>query len=521
MSVLSARCECVLESYLRGCIQHMSVGISIFVSFLLILANGYFSMSEMALVNASRALLERDADDGDNRAAQAVALQADSSSFLATIQVVITLVGFFASAAASTNLSDPFAGWMSSFGIGWLSVIAPAIAPILITLVVSYVSIVIGELVPKRIALSNPEKTAKSVSGIVLVFQKIMRPLVWLTSASANGLAKLLRIRLADGSVVSEEEIKYMVAEQDDLSEDEKRMIHDVFDLGDAIAREVMVPRVDVTAVADDELITDVLRLMNSTGYSRMPVYHDDIDQVTGIVNIKDLIQPVLSGSAEGKTVRDYVRNAIFVPDTKDLVPLLSEMKAQHMQMAIIVDEYGGTAGIVTIEDIVEEIVGEIEDEYDPDNRLISQTAEGEWSVEGAYPVNDAVEMGWPIEDSEEYETLAGWLVDELDKLAVVGDTFEAQGWTFRVQAMDGRRVARIVVKAPEPEPEDDAAAAEESEGRRHISLIHRNTLIAQDLEQQEEAGSAAGGHAASSHASAADSTGHEAADKDKGSQHN
>jgi putative hemolysin len=446
----------------------MSIGISIIVSFLLILANGYFSMSEMALVNASKPLLDHDAEEGDRRAEQVVRLQSDSGSFLATIQVVITLVGFFASAAASTNLSDPFAAWMSSFGIGWLTAIAPVLAPILITLVVSYFSIVIGELVPKRIALSNPEGTAKSVSGVILAFQKIMKPLVWLTSASANGLAKLMRIRPADDGQVSEEEIKYMVSEQEDLSEDEKRMIHDMFELGDAIAREVMVPRVDVTAVDESEPIIEVLKLMNVTGYSRMPVYHEDIDQVIGVVNIKDLIKPVLSDPDSEAPVRDFVREAIFVPDTKDLVPLLSEMKTKHMQMAIIVDEYGGTAGIVTIEDIVEEIVGEIEDEYDPDNRSIAKMNEREWVVEGAYPVSDAVEMGWPIEDSEEYETLAGWLVDELDKLAVVGDTFQTEGWNFRVQAMDGHRIARIVVTAPEPEPDsEDAPDAQDSDSER------------------------------------------------------
>lgn len=446
----------------------MSIGLSIAVSFLLILANGYFSMSEMALVNASRALLDHEAEEGNRRAAQVVSLQSNSGEFLATIQVVITLVGFFASAAASTNLSDPLSNWVSSFGIGWLSAIAPVLSPIVITLIVSYCSIVAGELVPKRMALSNPEATAKSVAGVVLAFKKVMHPLVWLTSVSADGLARLLRVKPVDDGQVSEEEIKYMVSEQEDLSDDEKRMIHDVFDLGDAIAREVMVPRVDVTAVPDDQSIVEVLRLMNATGFSRMPVYHEDIDQVVGVVNIKDLIRPVLGERDVDAPVRGFVREAIFVPDTKDLVPLLSEMKTKHMQMAIIVDEYGGTAGIVTIEDIVEEIVGEIEDEYDPDNRHIAQVKESEWIVEGAYPVDDAVELGWPITDSDEYETIAGWLMDELDKLAVVGDTFSIEGWTFRVQAMDGRRIARVDVKAPDPtESSDDNADAKSTDTDR------------------------------------------------------
>ena len=476
----------------------MSVGISIVVSLLLIIANGYFSMSEMALVNASKPLLDHAAEEGDEKAAQVVELQGDSSRFLATIQVVITLMGFFASAAASTNLSDPLASLISGLGVGWLSAIAPVLSPILITLIVSYFSIVIGELVPKRMALSDPEGKAKSVAPVINAFQTIMKPLVWLTSASADGLSKLLRIKQADESV-SEDELKYMVSEQEDLSDDEKQMIPDVFDLGDTIAREVMVPRVDVEAVEDTEDILSVLRLMNKTGFSRMPVYHGDIDDVIGIVNIKDLIKPALqarSGAAvetlagevaDGSLaagndassahasaaettapsvpagtvppVGDYIRKALFVPDTKDLVPLLSEMKTSHMQMAVVVDEYGGTAGVVTIEDIVEEIVGEIEDEYDPDNRDISKVGEGEWVVEGTYPIDDAVELGWPIEDSDEYETIAGWLMDELDKIAEKGDVCQVDGWTFRVTKMDGRRIERVYVKAPSTPAEGQATS--------------------------------------------------------------
>ena len=173
----------------------MSIGISILVSFILIIVNGYFSMSEMALVNASKSLLDHDAEEGDKRARRASDLASDSSQFLATIQVAITLVGFFSSAVASTNLSDPLSRWFGSFGIGWLTAIAPGLSPILITLVVSYVSIVIGELVPKRIALASPESVAKMVAGSLIVFKKIAKPLVWLTSASANAISAIFRIR--------------------------------------------------------------------------------------------------------------------------------------------------------------------------------------------------------------------------------------------------------------------------------------------------------------------------------------
>lgn len=427
----------------------MGIGLSILLAFVLILVNGYFSMSEMALVNASKPLLEHDAEEGDRAARRAVDMASDPGSFLATIQVAITLVGFFSSAVASTNLSDPFAGWMSSFGIGWLSAAAPVLAPVLITLAVSYFSIVLGELVPKRMALADTEKIAKMVAGPLGVFGKVARPLVALTSASANLVAKVFRIKDADEGQVSEEEIKYMVSEQDDLSEDEKRMIHDVFDLGDAMVRQVMVPRVDVTAVEGGQPLAEVLGLMQQTGYSRLPVFHEDMDDVVGIVNIKDLIAPVL-GDEGSRPVREFARPCIFVPETKDLLPLLGQMRAEHTQMAIVIDEYGGTAGVITIEDIVEEVVGEISDEYDEEEEELTRLNEHEWEVDGALPVGDAVELGWPIEDCEEFDTLAGWFLYEVDELPEVGDVIEKDGWVFKVTAMDGRRIESVHVTAPE-----------------------------------------------------------------------
>ena len=340
---------------------------------------------------------------------------------------------------------------MQSFGIGWLSAIAPGLAPVLITLVVAYVSIVVGELVPKRMAMANPEGIAKAVAGSLVAFKKVAKPLVWLTSASANLIAKVFRIKEADEGSVSEEEIKYMVAEQEDLSEDEKRMIHDVFDLGDSVARQVMVPRVDVTALEDTTTVTQALTLMRETGYSRMPVYHEDLDAVTGIVNIKDLIEPALAGRGE-TTVASYVREGMYVPETKDLLPLLEQMKSERIQMAIVVDEYGGMAGLVTIEDIVEEIVGDISDEFDDDEEELTCVNEREWDVDGTFSIWDAIELGWPLEETDEYETVAGWLLDEIDELPDAGDSLERDGWTFTVTSMDGRRIESVHVVAPEPE---------------------------------------------------------------------
>lgn len=234
----------------------MEIGISIVVTLALIFVNGYFSMSEMALVNVRMITLAHEAEEGDKKAQRAYDLASNSGQFLATIQVAITLVGFFASAAAATNLSDPLAQWMSSFGVEWLSAIAPGLAPVLITLIVSYLSIVIGELVPKRMALADAEKISKSVAGPLKVFQKIASPLVWLTSASANGISRLLGIKGAD-----------------------ERMIHEILDLGDMSVHEIMTPRVDMIFAEDTMTVRQTLERMQGTGYSRLPIFHEDQPQ--------------------------------------------------------------------------------------------------------------------------------------------------------------------------------------------------------------------------------------------------
>ena len=426
----------------------MDVWLSIITTLILTVFNGIFSMSEMAVVNANKIRLEHDASEGDKRAKRALALSSDSGSFLATIQVAITLVGFASSAFASTNLSDPLSGWMSGFGFAPLTAIAPTLAPVIITLIVSYLSIVIGELVPKRIALSNADGVSKSVAGFLTVFKKIAKPLVWLTSASANAISTVFHIKSADErQTVSTDEIKYMVEEQDEMSDEEKRMVRDVFDLADSKARDVMIPRVDVTTVSEDDAVGTVLDTMMRTGYSRIPVYNSNPDHIIGIAHIKDLVNGILSGDVSEKDrIGDHVRTAEFVPDTKDVLPLLTEMRGAHSHIVIVVDEYGGFAGIVTIEDIVEEVVGEIADEFDPDHKYVNQIDENEWIIDGRYPCDDANELGWPIEESDAYSTVAGWLLELSDALPDVGDVITVDGYTFKVSQVRGQRISQIRV---------------------------------------------------------------------------
>ena len=244
---------------------------------------------------------------------------------------------------------------------------------------------------------------------------------------------------------VSEEEIKDMVADNDELLEDEKRMIRDILDLSDMSVYEIMTPRVDMMLVEDEESGRVALERMRGTGYSRLPVFRDDIDDIVGIVYYKDLIGPLMDGRID-EPVTKFMFEAMFIPETKDVFPLLSEMQQQRRQMAIVVDEYGGTAGLITIEDIVEEIVGEIIDETDHDRDLVTTIGEGVWRVDGSLPVEDAMDLGWPVEESDDYETIAGWLLDVVDVVPRTGQEFEIEGMTFKIEKMRRSRISTIRV---------------------------------------------------------------------------
>lgn len=432
------------------------IALSILVTCILILLNGFFSASEMALVNARPTKLQTAVDEGNEQAARAIEVASNSDRLLATIQVFITLLGFFASAVSATTLSEPLSGWAQEV-FGLRQSIGRPLATVVITLIVSYVSIVVGELLPKRLALSNPEAMAARLAGPIAACENIARPLVWLTAASSNALANLFGIPSAEERQdVSEEEIKYIVADADELLPDEKRMIHEIIELGDAKAHDIMTPRADMIFVEDTETVRQTLDRMRGTGYSRIPVFHEDHDRIVGVVKYKDLV-PALLDDRGDDPVGEYAQEAYFVPETKDIFPMLSEMQTSRQQMAIVVDEYGGTDGLITLEDIVEEIVGEIVDETDLESKYVTQLSDTEWLVDGNFPVEDAIELGWPVEESEDYDTLAGWLLDTVDTIPQMGEDFEIGGFRFEVQSMRRRRIQVVRVVQLETAPSEVA----------------------------------------------------------------
>ena len=270
------------------------------------------------------------------------------------------------------------------------------------------------------------------------------------------------RFGSAKKQTVSEEEIKDIVADNDELADDEKRMIHDIIDLGDMSVHEIMQPRVDMIMVEDTETVRTAVERMHGTGYSRLPIFHEDADHIIGIVHYKNLVGPLIDGHEDDLAAK-YAFEPLFVPESKDIFPLLKEMQTNRQQMAIVVDEYGGTDGLITVEDIIEEIVGEIVDEYDMEGKEITKLSDGVWRVDGRFPVEDAAALGWPVSESEDYETIAGWLIDTLDFVPEMGDEFTVGGYSFKIERMRRSRISTIRVERLA----GGADVAEEGEGQQ------------------------------------------------------
>ena len=435
-----------------------NLGIQVLLIVALVVLEGYFAAAEIALISARRAALQQRAEEGSKNAKSALALTDDPTRLLATIQIGITLVGFLAAAVGAVSLARPVEAWLAGLGLQLLARLAPGLSVFAVTLVISYLTLVFGELVPKRLGLQRAERVAVAVAGPVTFLEKALAPIVWLLTISTGAVARVTGLKLEGGRPgVSEEEIKLLVTEQGSLLDEEKRMIHEIFELGDTVAREIMVPRVDMALVEDTATSTEAATMLQGTGFSRLPVFHEDHDKIVGVVLLKDLVAPLASGNGNER-VTEHMREPVFVPETKGILPLLSEMRATRNQMAIVVDEYGGTAGLVTLEDIVEEIVGEIADEFDREHRFITRVSDKVTILDGRLAIEEALERGLPVEESDEYETVAGWLLAKLGHIPLVGERYQRKGYDFRVQTMRRSRIARIRVTGPSAPANDTDA---------------------------------------------------------------
>lgn len=430
----------------------------------LLVVNGYFAAAEIALVSARRAALKAEADEGSVSARRVLRLTEDPSRFLAAIQVGITLVGFGASATAAVTLATPVAEALQGLGVPWVTDIAGGLSVFLVTLVIAYLTLVLGELAPKRLGLQRAEGVAKAVAGPISWLATLASPVIWVLTVSTNAAARLLGVK--PGAVrpgVTEEEIKLLVTEQGTLLDEEKRMIHEIFELGDTVAKEIMVPRVDMAMLEDTAGVAEAIALFQRSGFSRLPVYHEDADSIIGILLLKDLVGPAAEGALDEPVTR-FTRPAVFVPETKPILAILSDMQSARNHIAVVVDEYGGTEGIVTIEDIVEEVIGEIADEFDKEHRFITTVGPGVWVIDAQLSVEEARErLGLDVPESEEYETMAGWVLMELGHIPVAGEVIEHGDLHVTVEAVRRRRIDRLRVstskKADEGRPGDGSQA--------------------------------------------------------------
>lgn len=439
------------------------IGSQILVQLLLILINAFFAATETSVVSLNENKIRKQADDGDLKARQLLKMIESPTRFLSTIQVCITLSGFLASAFASDSFAALLVGLFVNAGF---TLISPAalhtICVILITLVLSYFMIVLGELVPKRVALQNPEKTASFACGTIRVVSKIFSPLVWLLSASTNGVLRLLRINPNEASEeVTEEEIRMMVdmgSETGAIEQDERVMIENIFEFNNTTAADVMVHRMDVVAIHVEDDDQEILKTIRESGLSRFPVYDSDIDDIIGILNTRDFL--LNAQSQQPRPLRQLLRDVYMVPETVAADTLFSNMQKQKIHLAVVVDEYGGMSGIVTMEDLLEEIVGNIYDEFDPsEDSEIEKLGENLWRVNGTVELETLAEaLGVDLPLDQEYDTLGGMVFSSFSSIPEEGTHPEVTmyGLHIRVESICDHRVEKALVSKVET-PETDA----------------------------------------------------------------
>ncbi len=430
----------------------------------LILVNAFFAMSEIALISLNDAKLEKQADEGSKKAKQVLKLTKNPSKFLSTIQIGVTLAGFLASASAATTLAEMLTAVVaSSIGEQYENIISP-IAVVLVTIVMSYFTLVFGELAPKRIGMQIPEKIAFRVVGVLKAISKITSPFVKVLSVSTNAVVRLLGFDPnASEEVVTEEEIRMLVdvgQEKGVIEDVQKEMINNIFEFDDLNAGDIMTHRTDVAAVdVEDDDIESFLNLAIEKGFSRIPVYEGELDNIIGIIYVKDLLKYVGKSLPAKANLKKMAREAYFIPETKSCGELFTEMSAKKIQMAIVVDEYGGTAGILTLEDLVEAIMGNIQDEYDHEDEEISKIDDNTFTVDGTIDIEEIEELLGKTLPEGDYETLAGFIIDQLQFLPKDGEMNEVEfeNVKFTVLKVDERRIEKIKVEiTPLPESDED-----------------------------------------------------------------
>lgn len=433
----------------------------------LILMNAFFAMSEIAIISLNDTKIRKMAEEGDKRAIKVLKLTENPSNFLSTIQLGVTLAGFLTSASAADSFADPLAsviaGWFGISQTSGVYSIIGGVAMVLVTIIMSYFSLVLGELVPKRVAMQKSEAISFKVVGILLFVKAATRPFIKILSVSTNLVVRMLGFDPnANEEVVTEEEIRMLVdagEEKGVIEESQKEMINNIFDFDDVPVSDVMTHRTEIEAVEITDKIEDVVKLSCENGYSRIPVYEDELDNIRGIIYVKDLLPYVGKTVPSGKKLSKIMREAEFVPESKRCGDLFTEMTEKRVQMMFVADEYGAVSGLVTIEDLLESIVGNIQDEYDNEEEDIVQLDETTFNFDGTTDIEEVEETLDISLPEGEYDTLGGLIMSELGRMPEEQDEIICAGYRFVVEELDERRIDRVRIERLD---EDEAAVEAE-----------------------------------------------------------
>jgi magnesium and cobalt exporter, CNNM family len=431
----------------------------------LTLLEGFFVASEIALVSVRRSRVDQLVDEGNPAARRVRRLLDDPGRFLAVSQLGLTIIGFFASAYAALSLVEGLKSLLQSAGMD--AGTAQGVALIVVTVVLALFTIVFAELVPKTLALSNPERFAMVLAVPIDVIARVLGPVIALLTGVTRAVVRLFGVQMNQEASITAEELRLIVergGEQGVLEAEEEQMINAVIELGERRVHEVMVPRVAIAGLPVDATFDQAIELVVAAGHSRIPVYEDSIDEIVGILYAKDLLPYLRPNAGEHPGLRKLLRPPVLVPESMTIDDLLHELQRRKVHLAIVLDEYGGTAGLVTIEDLLEEIVGEIQDEYDVEEPMVVKLSDNEARVDGRADVdalNELFDLELELDDSDEYDTVGGLIFHRVGKVPAPGDKVQLNGLTLTVESTDGRRVGKVLVVHRPAEGESSEAESD------------------------------------------------------------
>jgi putative hemolysin len=433
--------------------------VQILIILLLIIANGFFAMAEISLLSARRVRLEQLEEEGDKRATTALEISGSHNRLLSTVQIGITLVAILTGAIGSAALGNSLAALLSQ--VEFLVPIANGLSLFLVVLVITYLTLVIGELIPKRLALNNPEGIALRVSGAMKVIESIARPVVYLLGKSTEWGLKILRVTPSQEPSVTEDEIMSLIdqgTENGVVEESEQDMVESIFRFGDRSADGIMTPRTEIEWIDIEEPVEEIIRQVANGRYARYPVCRGELDHIQGILNAKEL----LAGCVRDQPVdfATLLKPALFIPESLSALTMLEQFKQQAADFAVVIDEYGGVLGIVTLHDVLTDIIGEIADQSGPAEPDVLVREDGSWLLDGMLPVEELKELlalkELPDEDRAGYQSVGGFVMSTLGGVPSSGQHFELLGYRFEVVDMDSRRVDKILVSRMPPPPGDN-----------------------------------------------------------------